>query len=201
MRLTDLRAPRDLQDRSRNRHGGHLSRTHQAEIVVVGAEVVVCTGMQETVIFVGRVARQAIGPRIVQNVCLPVPGNQAVTGTVSSCAVNRIHVMAEIQGKPIHCLLDSGCDRSVIGRRCVPSAKLNPSTYELFTANKAPLRVIGDLDIAFTVDGHPMEANLSVSPDIEKLLLGSDWLVRNQCHLNFRCRDHQDLRSVEYQLH
>ena len=29
---------------------------------------------------------------------------------------------------------------------------------------------IGDLDIAFTVDGHPMEANVSVSPDNEELL-------------------------------
>jgi len=35
------------------------------------------------------------------------------------------------------------------------------------------------------VDGHPMEANVSVSPDIEELLLGSDWLIRNQCHWNF----------------
>jgi len=112
------------------------------------------------------------------------PGNQAVTGTVSSRAVNRVHVMAEIQGKPIRCLLDSRCDRSVIGRSCVLSAKLNLLTYELFTANKAPLRVIGDLDIAFTVDGHPMEANVSVSSDIEELLLGSDWLIRNQCHWN-----------------
>jgi len=90
--------------------------------------------------------------------------------------------MAEIQGKPIRCLLDSGCDRSITGRSCVPSAKLNPSTFELFTANKAQLRVIGDLDI---VDGHPMEASVSVSPDIEELLLGSDWLIRNQCHWNF----------------
>jgi len=100
--------------------------------------------------------------------------------------------MAEIQGRPIHCLLDSECDRSVIGWRCVRSAKLNPSTYELFTANKAPLRVIGDLDIAFTVDGHPMEANITVSPDIEELLLGSDWLIGNLVSLEFRCRDHKD---------
>ena len=100
--------------------------------------------------------------------------------------MNRVHVMAEIQGKPIRCLLDSGCDSSVIGRSsCVPSAKLNPSTYELFTANKAPLRVVGDLDIAFTVNGHSMEANVSVSPDIEELLLGSNWLIRNQCHWDF----------------
>ena len=113
------------------------------------------------------------------------PGNQAVTGKVSSHAVNLVHVMAEIQGKPIRCLLDSGCGRSVIGRSCVPIAKLNPSTFELFTANKAPLRVIGDLDIAFTVDDHFMEASFSVSPDIEELLLGSDWLIRNQCRWNF----------------
>jgi len=93
--------------------------------------------------------------------------------------------MAEIQGRPIRCLINSGCDRSVIGWRCVPSAKLNLSTYELFTANKAPLRVIGDLDIALMVDGHSMEANVSLLPDIEELLLGSNWLIRNQCHWNF----------------
>jgi len=88
--------------------------------------------------FVGRVEREA------KEYQKRPPGTPAVTGTVSSRAVNRVHVMAEIQGRPIRCLL--GCDRSVIERRCVSSAKLNLSTYELFTANKAPLRVIGDMD-------------------------------------------------------
>jgi len=168
--LTDLRTQLDLQDRSKDRLlvVGIFPGRHQAE-VMVWVEVVVCTGLHRAAMLVGRETGHW-----AKDCPKRPPGNQAVTGTVSSCAVNRVHVMAEIQGKPICCLLDSGCNRSVIGRSCVPSAKLNPSTFELFTANKAPLTVFGDLNLAFTVDGHPMEASVSVSPDIEGLLLGSD---------------------------
>jgi len=41
------------------------------------------------------------------------------------------------------------------------------------------------MDIEFTIDGHPMVASVSVSPDIDELLLGSDWLVHNSCQWDF----------------
>jgi len=71
--LTDLRDPLDLRDRSRNRllMVGISPGCHQAE-AMVRVEVVVCTDLEETAMFVGRVAREAIGPRIVQNVRLVI---------------------------------------------------------------------------------------------------------------------------------
>jgi len=46
-------------------------------------------------------------------------------------ASTRVYVMAQFRGRPIRCLLNSGCDRSVIGRCYVGDARLRSSTYEL----------------------------------------------------------------------
>jgi len=47
------------------------------------------------------------------------------------------------------------------------------------------MAVDGDADIEFAIDGHPMSANVSASPDIDVLLLGSDWLIHNSCQWDF----------------
>ena len=67
--------------------------------------------------------------------------------------------MARFRNRPIRCLLDSGCERSVIGRRYAKGMQLKRSKYELFAANKTSLPVDGDVDIHVTIDGHPMTAN------------------------------------------
>jgi len=56
----------------------------------------------------------------------------------------KIYVTAEINGEPVRCLLDSGCERSVINADLVPNAELTPSLYSLYAANKASLDVISD---------------------------------------------------------
>ena len=43
----------------------------------------------------------------------------------------RIHVAALVGGKPVRCLLDSGCERSVIARKLVPNLRLTSSRYIL----------------------------------------------------------------------
>jgi len=96
-----------------------------------------------------------------------------------------VYVMAKFRNRPIRCLLDSGCERSVIGRRYIQGMRLKRSKYELFAANKTSLPVDGDADIHFTIDGHPMTTSVSVSPVIDELLLGSDWLVQNKCRWDF----------------
>ena len=43
------------------------------------------------------------------------------------------------------------------------------------------LPIDGDADIHFTIDGLPV----TVSPAIDELLLGSDWLAQNRCRWDF----------------
>ena len=76
------------------------------------------------------------------------------------------------------CLLDSGCERSVISADLAPNAKLTPSQFSLFAANRASLDVIGDTTLPFVIDGHDFEADVSVSDKVEGFLLGSDWLEK-----------------------
>jgi len=97
----------------------------------------------------------------------------------------RVYVEARFEDKPIGCLLDSGCDRSVIGKKFVKNVELNPPQYELFAANKTRLPVDRDTSICFTIDGRLLTANVSVSPAVDELLLGTDWLVENGCKWDF----------------
>jgi len=94
-------------------------------------------------------------------------------------------VTAYVGGKPIQCLLDSGCERSVISRNVVPNAKLTRSRYNITVADKANLPILGDTTLHFEVHGNRFEANVSVSPAIDDFLLGSDWLEANRAKWDF----------------
>ena len=97
----------------------------------------------------------------------------------------HIYVTAYVGGRPIQCLLDSGCERSVISRNVVPNAKLTHSQYNLTVADKASLPILGDTTLHFEVDGNRFEANVSVSSAIDDFLLGSDWLEANGAKWDF----------------
>ena len=101
--------------------------------------------------------------------------------TCQYASPTKVYVKAEFRGQPIKCLLDSGCERSVIGRKCIPGVRLRKSSYTLSAANRTNLPIDGDADIHFVFDGLPVYASVSVSPAIDELLLGSDWLVENRC--------------------
>jgi len=94
-------------------------------------------------------------------------------------------VTAQIDGEPVRCLLDSGCERNVIARSLVPNLELAHSRYTLSAANKMDLPILGDTDLQFTVDRHRFLANVSISPAIDKFILGSDWLVKNEAKWDF----------------
>jgi len=97
----------------------------------------------------------------------------------------RVYVTAYVDGKPIQCLLDSGCERSVISRNVVPDTKLTRTRYSLTVADKASLPILGDTNLHFEVDGNCFKANVSVSPAIDDFLLGSDWLEANGAKWDF----------------
>jgi len=96
----------------------------------------------------------------------------------ASMSSTKIYVTAEVNGEPIRCLLDSGCERSIQSADLVPNAELTPLQYTLYAANKANLDVLGDCVISFVIDGHNFEADVSVSKKVDEFLLGSDWLEK-----------------------
>jgi len=67
----------------------------------------------------------------------------------------------------------------------VPDLPLPRSRYAILATNKTNLPILGDAKLHFTTDGHRFEGNVSVSPAIDDILLGSDWLVENKANWDF----------------
>jgi len=105
---------------------------------------------------------------------------QPVLTVSANMSPTKIYVTVEINGEPIRCLLDSGCERSVISADLAPKTELNPSQYSLYAANKASLDVLCDTVIPFVIDGHAFEADVSVCSKVDDFLLGSDWLEKQE---------------------
>jgi len=117
------------------------------------------------------------------------PKDEAGVQPVLAISVNmsptKIYVTAKVNGEPVKCLLDSGCERSVIAADLVPNANLTPLQFSLFAANRASLDVLGDTTFPFVIDGHNFEADVSVSDKVKGFLLGSDWLEKQGAQWDF----------------
>ena len=82
-------------------------------------------------------------------------GVKPVLTVNANMSPTKIYVTAEVNGEPIRCLLDSGCERSLIPADLAPISELSPSQYSLYAlyaANKASLDVLGDTVISFVTN-------------------------------------------------
>ena len=91
----------------------------------------------------------------------------------------------DIAGIKYCCLLDTGCDYSLIPRRLVPSAKLEPVDVDVYTATGTKVEILGWMCVRFAVSGVDVTAKLLVSPDVHEFMLGYDWLVSQKVHWLF----------------
>ena len=72
----------------------------------------------------------------------------------------------DIAGYKHKCLLDTGCDYSLIPCHLVPSAKLDPVDLDIYAANGAPIDILGHMTVEFEIQGMKVFADVLVSDDI-----------------------------------
>ena len=90
------------------------------------------------------------------------------------------------KGKQYNALLDTGCERSVVGKRPLPSGtELSPPTNHLYAANRTKIPLIGCTTINFSVRGKEYTADLAVTDTVDELILGIDWLMNNSLQWDF----------------
>ena len=120
----------------------------------------------------------------------PQKSQPRIRGSTMFCSSGspRAYVNAEFHGRPLRCMLDTGCDRSVIGKKLLENEPLTSARFTLTAAGKTPLQVDGDTHIEFTIEGHQVGADVSVSPQLDELLLGCDWLTCQSGKWDFRTR-------------
>ena len=91
----------------------------------------------------------------------------------------------DIAGYKHKCLLDTGCDYSLIPRRLVPTAKLDPVDLDIFPANGAPIEILGHMTVGFGTNGMQVLADLLVSDEIYEFMLEYNWLAVQGVHWYF----------------
>lgn len=97
----------------------------------------------------------------------------------------RIYVAATSRGRPLYCLLDTGCKRSLVSSHYAKDLQLTKTDIKLYTAVKSQIPIEGDVDFRFAIDGQELVYNVTVSPVVDELILGSDWLTENNCQWDF----------------
>ena len=90
-----------------------------------------------------------------------------------------------IAGYKHKCLLDTECDYSLIPRRLVPTAKLDPVDLDIYAANGASISILGHMKVEFFINDMQVYADLLLSDDIYEFMLGYNWLAAEGVHWFF----------------
>jgi len=91
--------------------------------------------------------------------------------------VPEIYIEVEICDQIHKCLLDTGCDHSIIPRKLVPTATLEPASVSVKAANGSVINILGHMTIKFSIKGVHLKADLLVADDVDEYMLGLDWLT------------------------
>jgi predicted aspartyl protease len=90
------------------------------------------------------------------------------------------------RGERYKTLLDTGCDRSIVGSRSLPDLPYRQIEMTVTAANQSPVPVLGTAVVEFAIDGVTMSQEFLVSDVIDEIILGSDWLTANGCVWDFQ---------------
>jgi hypothetical protein len=133
---------------------------------------------------------------IVPVSAVSVSSNQASINNGSSAA-NRlavgldnadVYIRMELNGKSLPCLVDSGCEISLVPHYVIAncrSLKLSSSSQRIFAANGTEIEVLGEVVLPLMLNGRQVDTPALVSPDVEEIMLGVDWLKSHACVWDF----------------
>ena len=87
--------------------------------------------------------------------------------------------------RTLPCLLDTGCDRCIMPRKCVLRQKLAPAEKSVFAANGSEIVILGSATLKFNLGGQELSADFIVTDGIDEIIFGFSFLRRYRCHWLF----------------
>ena len=109
-----------------------------------------------------------------------------LSGLTSPSKIRReAYLDVRMGGRNLLALLDSGCEQSVIGKNLVRKVQLEPTDEKLSTADGTDLPLLGETIIHFSIAGFSTSCRVVVTEAVTDLILGIEWLQRNQCVWDF----------------
>jgi len=101
----------------------------------------------------------------------------------------NVYLVMELGGRCIPCLLDTGCDLTMVPREVinrVADVEIRPTTHRMWAANCTEVRIQGEATIPFVMEGRRLDTTALVSPDIEEPMIGSEWMKAHRCLWDFQ---------------
>ena len=92
---------------------------------------------------------------------------------------SNVYITLVLAGKEIPCLLDSGCEATMVPRSMLTHRQIvnmTPTSRKVYAANDNPIQVEGKLQLPFFLGEQCIWTDALVSEDIEEVMLGIDWL-------------------------
>jgi len=142
------------------------------------------------------------------------PAAKPPTAAAKGAAVRRrqipeTYIEIELLGRATHCLVDTGCDQSMIPLRMIGGCPLHYTDMEVYAANGARILVKGCIETTIMVQGQALRVTFLVSDEIDEIMLGFDWLKAQGAHWLFDedvmvlhgqripCKDRESRRSCK----
>lgn len=79
----------------------------------------------------------------------------------------------------IPCLLDTGCDQTVVPESLGVSFQIKHTSKMVYAANGTKIALRGEAFVPFVLNGRSVGVDALVSPNVHEVMLGFDWLLRH----------------------
>jgi len=100
----------------------------------------------------------------------------------------EVHLKMELAGKSQPCLLDTGSSANLVPRDIaaqVPDLHVRPTNKKIWAANDTEILVDGEATVPFTMEGRQFNTECLISPDVEEIMLGIEWVKTHKCLWDF----------------
>jgi len=98
------------------------------------------------------------------------------------------YLEAEVKGKTVSILLDSGCCTNIMPARLANPDEIERKPSKLLAANKSPIEVIGTVTWELTLGKQTLPIKFDVTNVVDEPILGIGFLFDYECDWNFADR-------------
>ena len=97
----------------------------------------------------------------------------------------HVYLDTKLNGQDQRCLLDSGCDVTLLPASCVRSCQLRPTDKKVKAANGTEIALLGEVEVILQIGHLKIPTFALVTENIAEPLIGYDWLAKNKVFWGF----------------
>ena len=100
-------------------------------------------------------------------------------------AENPVYLNLRFRNDSWKCLLDTGCEVSLVPSELMRGVKIRPSAERVFAVDCSSIPIVGEAEIELCIGGLRLRTLVLVSDKVSEPILGIDWLKEHRCVWDF----------------